>query len=81
VRDSASDSKRRLRLKQVLAFRSEVEAPADAVEQEGSKLCLEGLNLPGRGRLSEIETCCRPMNATRIHDCRKGAQMAEVHFT
>jgi hypothetical protein len=57
-----------------------VEAPANAVKQQDSKLCLEGLNLPGRGRLSEIEACRRPMNATRIHDCRKCAQMAEVHF-
>jgi len=41
-----------------------VKASADAVEQQHSKLCLKGLNLPGRGGLGEIEARRRAMNAS-----------------
>src|SRR5262249_16302678 len=66
--------------KEVLAFRSEVKASADAVEQQHAKLCLKGLNLPGRGRLGEIEARRRAMNAAGVDDGREGAQVAEVHI-
>jgi len=57
-----------------------VKASADAVEQQHSKLCLKGLNLPGRGGLGEIEARRRAMNASGVDDGREGAQMAEIHL-
>ena len=64
---------------QVFAFRRQLRAPTDAVEQRHTKVAFERLDLPGQGGLAQVQDSGGPGEAARIGDRCKGAQVANVH--
>src|SRR5262245_61346136 len=64
---------------QILAFRGQLHAAADPIEQWHAELGFERLNLAGGGRLAQMQPSLGPRQASGIGDGDEGAKLAKVH--
>jgi hypothetical protein len=64
---------------QIFALQGELNASADAIEQGHAELGFEGVDLPRKSRLTDIEARRSASDAAGIDDGDEGAQVAKVH--
>src|SRR5690606_18630733 len=58
----------------------ERDAQPVANEERHSEFVFELLDLPGQGRLRDVEAFGRPCHARRLGDCDEGTDVTEVHM-
>jgi hypothetical protein len=64
---------------QILAFRCELHAAADPVEQREAEFGFERLYLARQRRLAQVQAGSRAGDAAGVDNGRKGAEMLKVH--
>ena len=66
--------------KKVLAFRGELDATPDPIEQTDAQLALERMNLPRRCRLRQVQSDRGACKTAVVSDRNEGAQKSQIHW-